>query len=238
MVNLIYYKLFKNFCYVFLLKNFYFIFILSYILFYLVNNFFTENDFLNLEEIEKSILLTNLRIKALKKLEIKSQVQAQVYSQAHDQAHFQDNIEDFNFSIDDLQQIKNNNSLFNTIFKLKEYDLLISENVFNKLNKEYLKKILINICHILSIPKSNFVDDKENYNYENYNKLNNDELNHIILEKATKEKKLQTFFNKYFNKIINILLAKKDFFLLEVFAEGILNCIPRKEIPLDMVNYL
>jgi hypothetical protein len=160
-------------------------------------------------------LLTNLRIKTLKKLESRNQSK--------------ENIQDF--TLDNLQQIKNNNSLFNIIFKLKEYDLLITENVFNKLDKEYLRKIIINICYVLSIPVNDSVDDMENFNKDN-------NLEMIILEKATKEKKILPFFNKYFFKIINILIAKKDFSLLEVFAESLLNRIPRKEIPLEMVNYL
>jgi len=140
------------------------------------------------------------------------------------------------FSLEDLQKIKNNNSLFNTIFKLKEYDLIISENVFNKLDKEYIRKILINICQILSIKdETDTQKEKENINYNNNNN-NKDIKNEIIIEKATREKKLQTFFDKYFNKIIKILKAKKDFSLLEIFAESVLRYIPQKEIPLEIVK--
>lgn len=178
----------------------------------LVNDYFNENDFLKLEEIEKEIILTNMRIKVLRKLEVHGK-----------------NKEIQEYHLEDLQKIKNNNSLFNTIFKLKEYDLIISENVFNKLNKDYLTKILINVSKILSLKES----DKE---IIDINRINADQKNDLIISKATSERKLQSFFDKYFNKIMKILIAKKDFELMEIFAESILRFISNKEIPMEYVK--
>ena len=118
--------------------------------------------------------------------------------------------------------------LFNTIFKLKEYDLIISENVFNKLDNDYVKKILINMCKILSLRES----DKINNDIGGNNNNNND-----LIANATSERKLQKFFDKYYNKILRILIAKKDFKLMEVFVENILRYISQREIPVELVKY-
>jgi hypothetical protein len=192
-----------------------------------LDNFITEKDYIQIADVKREKILTDLRLRVLEKLNELSENNPTIKSDK-----------------ENIQNLKSDTFLFNMIFKLNLDDILNDYKILFNIDENLTKKAIINIIRVnLLREDSNTKENEENLNVKNkiYKSKGGMVPNEVFSESVVKILKGDThsfIFNSSMKNLFANIIKYNNYEYISLAIETLFSLHNSIDIPPDLVNYL